>query len=102
MFFGFGPEISYQALSASGTPNDAGKPQALYQVAFLSGGTAGTLSLFDGTSSLGTFVYAVTGTISAWVVNNPGVGLVFPKGLYLSFDSNVTKCTTWARQVQNV
>lgn len=102
MFFGFGPEVSYQAFTSSGIPNDSGKPQALYQVAFLSGGSAGTLSLFDGTSSLGTFVYAVTGTASAWVLNNPGVGLVFPKGLFVSFDGNVSKCATWARQIQNV
>lgn len=102
MFFGFGPEVSYQAFASSGTPNDSGKAQALYQVAFLSGGTAGTLSLFDGTSSLGTFVYAITGTINTWVFNNPGVGLVFPKGLFVSFDGNVSKATTWTRQVQNV
>lgn len=102
MFFGFGPEVSYQANAASAIINDSGKPQALYQVGFLSGGSAGTLSLFDGTSSLGTFVCAITGTVSAWVYQNPGVGLVFPKGLFVSFDGNVTKATTWCRQVQNV
>lgn len=102
MFFGFGPEVSYQIFTASSVVNDSGKPQALYQVASKSGGTAGTVTLFDGTSSLGTVVYDIQGTINTTVFNNPGVGLVFPKGLYVSFDSNVTRVTTWCRQVQNV
>lgn len=102
MFFGFGPEVSYQVQAASAVVNDSAKPQALYQVAFLSGGSAGTLSLFDGTSSLGTFVAGITGTASAWTYQNPGIGLVFPKGLYVSFDGNVSKSSTWCRQVQNV
>lgn len=99
MFFSWGPEVSYQSFSSSSVVNDSGKAQALYRVAFLSGGTAGTLTLFDGTSSLGTAVYNVTGTISSTVIDNPGFGLVFPKGLYVSFDTNVTKVTTWTRQV---
>lgn len=102
MFFSYGPEISYQAQAASSIINDSGKPQALYKVSFLSGGSAGTLSLFDGTSSLGTFVYAITGTASAWVSDNAAVGEVFPKGLFVSFDGNVSKSTTWCRQVQNI
>jgi hypothetical protein len=99
MYFQYGPEVSYQVYASSGVANTSGKPQALYKAAFLSGGSAGTLSLFDGTSSLGTFVYAITGTASAWTQENPGVGLVFPNGLFVSFDANVSKATTWARQV---
>jgi hypothetical protein len=102
MFFGYGPEISYQAATVSGVVNDSGKPQALYRVTFKSGGTAGTITFFDGTSSLGTYVYDITGTISSTVVDNPGFGLVFPKGLYVSLDGNVSKYATWSRQVQNV
>lgn len=102
MFFGFGPEVSYQASTTSGVVNDAGKPQALYRLTFKSGSTAGVVTLFDGTSSLGTYVYDITGIISSTVVDNPGIGLVFPHGLYVSLDGNTTKYATWARQVQNV
>jgi hypothetical protein len=102
MFFSFGPEISYQTITASGVINDSGKPQALYRMATLSGGTAGTVTLFDGTSGSGTFVYSFPGIVSSMAFDNPGIGLVFPKGLFISFDSNVTKVTVWCRQVQNV
>lgn len=99
MFFSYGPEITYTAGTASSVINDSGKAQALYRVTFKSGGTAGTIAFFDGTSSLGTYVYDVTGTISSTVIDNPGFGLVFPKGLYVSLDGNVTKFAVWTRQV---
>jgi hypothetical protein len=102
MFFSFGPEISYQVLTQSGVVNDSGKPQALYQLATLSGGTAGTVTLFDGTSGSGTAVYSFPGIVSSTAFHAPAVGEVFPRGLFISFDSNVTKVTTWSRQVQNV
>lgn len=99
MYFSFGPEISYQVLNASGIVGDSTKPQALYSIACKSGGSAGTTTLFDGTSSLGTAVYDIPGTASATIFNNPSIGQVFPKGLYVSFDANVTKVTVWSRQV---
>jgi len=102
MFFAFGPEISYQQLSASGAVNDSGKPQALYGMAINSSGTSAIPTLFDGTTSLGTAVFAQSGIASGWANFQYSTGLVFPKGLYVSFDGNVTNWATWARQVQNV
>jgi len=99
MFFAFGPEIGYQVLTTSGVVGDSAKPQALYAAACKSGGTAGTATFFDGTSSLGTVVYDVQGTINTTVFNNPSIGQVFPKGLYVSFDSNVSRVTVWSRQI---
>lgn len=99
MYFQFGPEIGYQVFTASGVVNDSGKPQALYGIAVKSGGTAGVCTLFDGTSSLGTAVYDVNGTINITVKDFPSIGQTYPRGLYVSFDTNVTKVTTWARQV---
>lgn len=99
MFFTFGPEVSYKKLTASGSIGDSGKAQALYAYSFKSDGTAGVLSWFDGTSSLGTFVYDHTGTINTTVFNGPSVGEVFPSGLYASFDGHVTQVTAWIRQV---
>lgn len=102
MFFSFGPEIGYQVFTSSSVVGDSGKPQALYAFAVKSGGTAGTVTWFDGTSSLGTAVYDSNGAISLTSLFGPAVGQVFPKGLYASFDSNVTRVTVWARQVQNI
>ena len=99
MFFSFGPEISYQILSASGAVNDSGKAQALYGFTIASSGTSAVPAFFDGTTSLGTFVFnqvgVAAGTIGFW----PSIGLVFPKGLYVSFDAGTTVVTTWCRQV---
>lgn len=102
MFFSYGPEVSYQTFTSSSVVNDSAKPQAMYRVTVKSGATAGTLTLFDGTSSLGTYVYDITGTINSTIIDNPGFGLVFPKGLYLSFDGNESHVTVWTRQVQNI
>jgi hypothetical protein len=102
MFFSYGPEIGYSTITTSGVINDSGKPQALYRMATLSGGTAGTVTLFDGTSGSGTFVYSFPGVVSSMAFDNAAVGMVFPKGLFISFDSNVSKVTVWCRQVQNV
>lgn len=102
MFFAFGPEVSYQVFTSSGVLNDSGKPQAVYFVEMLSGGTAAVPCLYDGTSSLGTGVMPLQGVISSWMQLNPGIGGVFPRGCFVSFDSNTTKVIVWSRQVQNV
>jgi hypothetical protein len=99
MYFSFGPEISYQQFSASGVVNDSGKPQALYAFAINSSGTSAVPYFFDGTSSLGTAVFSQSGTASGWFNMGLPIGMVFPKGLYVSFDANTTKVTTWARQI---
>ncbi len=99
MFFTLGPEVGYKVLTASGVVGDSAKPQALYGYGFKSDGTAGQLVLFDGTSSLGTVVMDQTGIISSTVYNNLGCGVVFPIGLYASFDSHVTRATFFYRQV---
>lgn len=99
MYFQFGPEIGYQVFTASSVVNDSGKPQALYGIAIKSDGTAGVATLFDGTSSLGTVVYDVNGTANVTIKDFPSIGQVYPKGLYVSFDTHVTRATVWARQV---
>jgi hypothetical protein len=99
MFFAFGPEIGYQALTSSGVVNDSGKPQALYGIAINASGTSAIPTFFDGTSSLGTAVFAQSGIAAGWANFQYSTGLVFPKGLYVSFDANTTKVTTWCRQV---
>jgi hypothetical protein len=99
MFFAFGPEVGYKVLTASGVVGDSGKPQALYGYGFKSGATAGVLTLFDGTSSLGTVVMDQQGLISSTVYNSFGCAVVFTTGLYASFDGNITRASMFVRQV---
>lgn len=99
MFFEVGPEVGRVVITTSGVVGDSGKPQALYGYAFKSSGTAGVLSLFNGTSSLGSIVWDDTGIISTTKVVPLGAGIVFSSGLAASFDGNVTKATFFVRQV---
>lgn len=101
MFFAFGPEVGYKVLSASGVVGDSGKAQALYGYGFKSGGTAGVLTLFDGTSSVAPSVVVAdqTGIISSTVFNSFGGAVVFSTGLFASFDGNVSRATFFVRQV---
>lgn len=101
MFFAFGPEVGYKVLAASGVVGDSGKAQALYGYGFKSGGTAGVLTLFDGTSSVSPSIVVAdqTGIISSTVFNSFGAGVVFSTGLFASFDGNVSRATFFVRQV---
>lgn len=101
MYLAWGPEIAPVVLTASGLVGDSGKPQAVYFYAFKSGGTAGNVTFFNGTSSIApaTVVFDDTGTINITVQRSPSAGLVFPNGCYASFDGNVTRGTFWYRQI---
>jgi hypothetical protein len=102
MFFAFGPEIGYKVFTASGILNDSGKPQAVYAVAALSGGTATQACLYDGTSSLGTGALPIQGTINLWTYISPAIGVMFPSGCFVSFDgTNATKIIVYARQAMS-
>lgn len=100
MFYSVSDTVGQVILTASGIVGDSGKAQCLYGYAFKSGGTAGTLTLFNGTSSVApsTVAWDHTGTISSTVFNNLGIGVMFTSGLYASFDGNVTRGTFWVRQ----
>lgn len=99
MFFAFGPEVGYQVFTTSGAFNDSAKPQAVYFAAVLSGATAAVPCLYDGTSSLGTGVLPLQGTINVWTYVSPAAAGVFKNGCFVSFDSNTTKVIVFGRQV---
>lgn len=95
-----GPEIGVLVLTASGVIGDSGKPQALYGYAFKSGGTAGVITFFNGTSSLGTAFWDHTGLISSTVLQPLNGAVVFPNGCYASLDGNVSRVTAFVRQTR--
>lgn len=97
-----GPEPGYKILAASGVVGDSGKPQAVYGYAFKSGGTAGVVTFFNGSTGAApsTAVFDDSGIISLSKVVGLGAGIVFPSGVYASFDGNVTTLTVFCRQVR--
>lgn len=95
-----GPEVGIVVLTASGVIGDSGKPQALYGYAFKSGATAGVITWFNGTSSLGTAVFDHTGLINSTVVQPLNGGFVFPSGLFASLDGNVSRVAAFVRQTR--
>lgn len=98
-----GPEIGFKLFAASGSIGDVGKPVAIYGYNIKSGGTAGVLTIFNGTSSVagaGTFAWDETGTINVSKSFPLGCGVVLPAGGYASFDAGVTGATIFYRQTR--
>lgn len=100
MMIDYGPEVGLVILTASGVVGDSGKPQALYGYAFKSGGTAGVITWFNGTSSLGSVVFDHTGLINSTIVQPLNGGWVFPSGCFASTDGNVSRIAAFVRQVR--
>jgi hypothetical protein len=102
MYFNASDTVGQVVLSSSAIVGDSGKPQILYGYAFKSDTTAGVISFFDGTSSVagsGTIMWDDTGIISATKVVPLSVGIMFPHGIFASFDGHVTpRATFWVKQ----
>lgn len=98
-----GPEVGFTRLTTSGIVGVSGKAVAIYGYNLKSGGTAGVLTIFNGTSSVagaGTFAWDATGAINLSQGNMFGFGIVCPLGAFASFDAGVTGATVFYRQVQ--
>ena len=68
----------------------SGKPCRVFNMTFLSGGTAGVAVLRNGTSSSGTVFVQETGVISSTETVNWDCGLLFPDGCFWDKGTNVT------------
>lgn len=72
----------------------SGLPVRVKTVHFLSGGTASTLQLRNGTSASDTVYVTINGTISTGTTVNFGdAGIVFPSGCFVDVDANLTYFT---------
>lgn len=100
MFYSVSDTVGQIVLTASGVVGDSGKAQVLYGYGIKSDTTAGTMTLFNGTSSVApaSVMFDQTGVISSTVFNQIGCGIMFPSGLYASFDGHITRATFWVRQ----
>lgn len=69
----------------------SGKPIRVFSVNFLSGGTAGVLTLRNGTSASDTVFVTENGVISSGKTVEYGqTGIFFPAGCFMDIDVNVT------------
>lgn len=88
--------IGWQVLSADGAIGVSGSPVKLWGFNFVSGASAGTVIFRNGTSASGTEVFRQTGTANAATTAMPGGdGIVFPSGLFVDIDANVTQATAF-------
>lgn len=85
--------IGSQQITADGVIGSSGGKIRLYSIIVHSGGTAGVATLHDGTTTGGTELDQINGTISVSKrVSYPG-GLLFNSGLYIDIDANVVYVT---------
>lgn len=76
--------------TADGAIGPSGKPIRVWNVTWLSGGSAGELVLRNGTSASGTVYVQQNGTASKTATLNFAGGLRFPGGCFFDKDANVT------------
>tara|TARA_R110000868_G_C10487806_1_gene729913 strand:- start:93 stop:398 length:306 start_codon:yes stop_codon:yes gene_type:complete len=69
------------------------KPIRLFSVSLISGASASTLTLRDGTSTGATANEQVDGNASQSVTKNYAGGLRFPNGLFADADANISYAT---------
>jgi hypothetical protein len=87
-------------LTADGVVGVSGKPVRVYNVVFLSGGSAGELVLRNGTSAAGTVYVQQDGAAAAKTTTlNFRDGLVFPGGCFFDKDTNVSSVVVSYEQV---
>lgn len=85
----------YATRTDDGVIGTSGTAKILYSLNWTSGGTAGEVKLYDGTSTGGTLVHDETGTINkgTYVQFGGQEGMVLANGIYLDIDGNVTRVT---------
>lgn len=98
----FGPAelVYFKRLSSSGVVGDSGLPVDVVGYTISSGGTAGVITIKNGTATTNTAAWADT---APTVSQENSKALAYPVrlnlGCYVSFDGNVTACTVFYRQV---
>ena len=80
-------------LTADGAVGVSGKPMRVYWVMLVSGATASTTSLKNGTSTSGTAYAQVDGKANEGVLINFAGGMRFPSGCYMDTDANISYAT---------
>ena len=82
--------IGNTRLTADGLVGTSGKPIRVYWVHLVSGATASTTTLKNGTGTGGTAYCQVDGVASSGVLLNFAGGMRFPDGCYMDTDANIS------------
>jgi hypothetical protein len=90
---------SSKTITTSGVIGDSGQPQILYGFTVKSGGTAGVLTVKNGSSATGTAIFGPTGTVNQEILFVFPIGTLLGSGIYASFDANVTGATVFFKQL---
>lgn len=77
-------------ITADGVVGRSGQAARVYSVTWLSGTTAGYVTLRNGTTTASDIYFKLDGTASKSKVQNWHNGLLFPSGCYCDVDANVT------------
>jgi len=80
-------------LAADGAVGVSGKPMRIYWIHLVSGATASTTSLKNGTSTAGTAYCQVDGKANEGVLLNFAGGMRFPDGCFMDTDANISYAT---------
>lgn len=90
--------VGYQRITADAQIGTG--PVAIYGLNIISGGSASTLALRNGTSVAGTIIIQETGAVSQGSsFSYGGKGIVFPDGCFADADANISAATIWYRQL---
>lgn len=82
-----------QRVTADAVVGGSGVPARVFCVTLVSGGTASTLVLRNGTSASGTAFEQIDGIASQSVTKNYAGGLFFPLGCFADADANISYAT---------
>lgn len=84
-------------VTADGVVGIEDKPTVLYGASITSGATAGLVKFIDGDASGDTLMFEASGepNLKALVSGIPAQGIMFPNGIYLDIDANVSAVTCW-------
>ena len=85
--------IGNTRLTADGLVGTSGKPIRIYWIHLVSGGSASTTTLKNGTGTGGTAFLQVDGIASSAVNVSFAGGVRFPDGCYMDTDANISYCT---------
>lgn len=80
-------------LTSDGAVGTSGKPIRVFTAHLVSGGTASTTILRNGTGTGDTAYAQIDGTSSEGVTVSFAGGLRFPSGCYMDTDANISYCT---------
>lgn len=85
--------IDTKRLTADGVVGPSGKAMRVYWIHLVSGSTASTTTLKNGSTTGGTAIIQVDGTADQGVTLNFAGGVRFPDGCYMDTDANISYAT---------